>query len=294
MRKEIFYVEEPSAELRRDQMEMIVWESAPHSVAAMAHTHSEIELLYILDGHLIATTDGRQYALMPGDLILFRGGAIHHIIALETPRNRYYCAKIKTTLLQNLSGHSDAADYTVRLASERAGTRCLWKREELEGTPALYHMEHLAEEFERQGYGSEIAMKCHVAALILCLLRDSRNARQTTEETDAHTHPADRDSRLIIYLHRHFTEELDERTLAAHFNVSYGYFPRWFKRASGMTFKQYLNHLRLNYAEQLLLTSDLSVTEIASACGYNNVAYFISLYRRHKGITPKKAAQRQG
>ena len=101
MRKEIFYVEEPSAELRRDQMEMIVWESAPHSVAAMAHTHSEIELLYILDGHLIATTDGRQYALMPGDLILFRGGAIHHIIALETPRNRYYCAKIKTTLLQD-------------------------------------------------------------------------------------------------------------------------------------------------------------------------------------------------
>ena len=274
--------------LEEDKMEMIVWESAPHSVATFAHTHPEIELLYILDGRFIATADGQQYPLEPGDLILFRANAIHHVITLDEPTNRYYCVKMKTTLLQSLSGRANAADYTVRLASDRAGTQCLWKRAALDGTEAAYHMTRLAEEFEGQGYGAEIAMKCHAVALILALLRACR-AEGDTAVGDA---MSERDSQLITYIRRHFTEELDVHTLAARYGVSYGYFSRWFKCTAGMPFKSYLNLLRINFAEQLLLTTSSSVTEVAGACGYNNVSYFIDLYRRQKGETPKQTAKR--
>jgi AraC-like DNA-binding protein len=47
--------------------------------------------------------------------------------------------------------------------------------------------------------------------------------------------------------------------------------------------------VRLSRAENLLLTTDLSVTEIAAACGYGSLSYFIAEYKRGKGKTPRDA-----
>ena len=58
-----------------------------------------------------------------------------------------------------------------------------------------------------------------------------------------------------------------------------------------MSFKEYLNLTRVNHAERLLMTTQKSVTEISSLCGYNNVSYFISVYRRLKGRTPLRTAR---
>ena len=68
--------------------------------------------------------------------------------------------------------------------------------------------------------------------------------------------------------------------------MSYSYFAKSFKEATGKTFTEYLNFTRINEAEQMLINTDLSVSEIATRCGYNNISYFISLYKRHKGKTP--------
>ena len=96
--------------------------------------------------------------------------------------------------------------------------------------------------------------------------------------------------RAVVHIRRHFKEDLSAEALAARMGVSYSYFSRSFGRVVGKSFKEYLNLTRVNYAEQLLLTTGKSVTEIAAECGYNNVSYFISVYRRMKGTTPKRTA----
>ena len=60
----------------------------------------------------------------------------------------------------------------------------------------------------------------------------------------------------------------------------------------GKSFREYLNMTRINRAQQMLLTTNKSVTEISSACGYNNVSHFIATYRQIKGITPKSAGKK--
>jgi AraC-like DNA-binding protein len=72
--------------------------------------------------------------------------------------------------------------------------------------------------------------------------------------------------------------------------LSYSYFSRSFKRVMGMSFKKYLNMIRVNRAEQMLITGDHSVSEVAIECGYNSISYFISVYRSLKGTTPFKTA----
>jgi len=73
--------------------------------------------------------------------------------------------------------------------------------------------------------------------------------------------------------------------------MSYSYFSRSFRRVTGLSFKKYLNQTRINRAEQMLLTGNGSVSEIAMECGYNSISYFISVYKSIKGTTPYKTIQ---
>lgn len=50
----------------------------------------------------------------------------------------------------------------------------------------------------------------------------------------------------------------------------------------------YLNSYRIEQASAFLINSELSVTEIAQRCGFNDSAYFTKVFKRYKNITPKK------
>ena len=52
--------------------------------------------------------------------------------------------------------------------------------------------------------------------------------------------------------------------------------------------QQYITHLRLEYAKQLLQDTDTPVTEIAMQSGYQNVSYFIRIFKKTYGVSPLK------
>ncbi len=65
------------------------------------------------------------------------------------------------------------------------------------------------------------------------------------------------------------------------------YFCRWFKKVTGITFKNYLIHLKIEYACKLLAMHK-TVSETSSLCGYENISYFIRLFSKVKYCTPKQ------
>ena len=58
-----------------------------------------------------------------------------------------------------------------------------------------------------------------------------------------------------------------------------------------MTFKKYLNKLRIDHAQKMLAKGGRNISEIAADCGFNSISYFISTYRSIVGITPYKHLQ---
>lgn len=66
------------------------------------------------------------------------------------------------------------------------------------------------------------------------------------------------------------------------------YFARLFRAVMGKTFKKYLVSVRLAKAKSILLSTDVSVTDVAMACGYSNLSYFISEYKKEFGKTPRQ------
>ncbi|RXZ79531.1 AraC family transcriptional regulator [Paenibacillaceae bacterium] len=71
-------------------------------------------------------------------------------------------------------------------------------------------------------------------------------------------------------------------------NHSVGHINRVFKQYLHTTPTAYINHLRLGYARNLLLTTHLSILEIAYEAGFDNLSHFYHLFKKHYGASPGK------
>lgn len=76
-------------------------------------------------------------------------------------------------------------------------------------------------------------------------------------------------------------------------NLSYYHFSRLFKKATGFNYNNYCNHLRVQYAEELLLHSDLSIAEITSAVGLETNSGLTRLFKRTLGISPMQYRKKE-
>lgn len=91
---------------------------------------------------------------------------------------------------------------------------------------------------------------------------------------------------LIQYIYEHFQEPLTLDYLAQELHVSKYYLSHIFSDHLQMNFRQYLNHFRLDYARQLLQTTNYSVTRVWEESGFNSQCSFNRAFLDHVGKTP--------
>lgn len=98
--------------------------------------------------------------------------------------------------------------------------------------------------------------------------------------------PLDRIQASLNHLNRHYAEPLRLETLASMEYLSPSRYSALFRRMTGRSPQQYLIELRLKNARELLLSTNLSVAEVARSVGYDDALYFSRLFRRHFGFSP--------
>lgn len=85
-----------------------------------------------------------------------------------------------------------------------------------------------------------------------------------------------------------FTIEIIANSL----HLSHAQLCRLFKKQTGETMISYLNRLRMDYAEKMLIESDRNATEICYAAGYQDYTYFLTLFKKRHGMTTNEYRQR--
>ena len=88
------------------------------------------------------------------------------------------------------------------------------------------------------------------------------------------------------YLLEHSAEEVDMEALALQLGLSYSRFRSIFKKHTGTAPHQYQLNIRMNKARDLLLHSDLPVSEISDRLGFSSAYYFSRLYKKRHGCSP--------
>ena len=127
---------------------------------------------------------------------------------------------------------------------------------------------------------SKIYLQTMVEELVIIALREFSVCPERIESVFL--------NRALGYLYSHFAEDINVSTAAAYVGYTPNYFNTVFRKTVGIPFGEYLRDMRLKYAENLLRSGDLTVTEVAVESGFESPAHFSRSFSEKYGTSPRE------
>lgn len=229
------------------------------------HWHEFYEIEYIVSGHAVQTINGIEYEVGPGFSVLVTPADMHSYknVSKEdflTIHNAKFSPFILPPELQTMLNN---------ITSPLCG-HCP------EVGPLL---DKILIEYN----GNDLARNHYIISCItqICIL-----LFRCCEEVPNYVSSPDRE--MILYIREHFLEPISVETVAQIVHLSPNYFSEYFKTHMGTGFSAYVKNLRLEFAANLLLTSNLSVKEVAAKSGFNSLTHFFISFKSIYGTTPEE------
>jgi transcriptional regulator GlxA family with amidase domain len=137
--------------------------------------------------------------------------------------------------------------------------------------------------------GHEIALQC-ARSLLVSMPRSRQSGYSVLPLSRPHSD--DRIRQAEDYLQQHFVHGVSLDALASRIGMSPRNFIRRFKAATGRLPGEYIQMLRMSSAREMLERGHVPVQNVCSRVGYEDVAFFRSLFKRHTGMTPAEYRSR--
>lgn len=241
----------------------------------MPHWHAELEFVYMIDGSLSVTRNGITQVIRSGEFYFCNTKTIHFT---KTPDNisnhKYIVLLISHEFL--LRFHKECMFHIPEgEAYEKLKTQLkrLVDLSELE----LSEMNTLNLDIEKNKVILDI---CQIL-LSECIADETQMLPKTIATTGyAKT--------IMEYVCEHYNQPLTLPHLAEIVGLSPQYLSKNFKRATDMGVNEYINQIRLEYANENLINSDITITEAALNNGFPNVKTYVRLCKSVYGMTPSE------
>ncbi|GKU82182.1 hypothetical protein NCCP28_15780 [Niallia sp. NCCP-28] len=251
------------------------------------HYHKEVEFLAIIEGNLAIQNKYNTTILGPGDVYIMGTSQPHRSCKPAFGVLKYIVFQV------DLTKHFDQSILPYLYCFSELTHPLEQLNYIFEMNPLIKQEAHCLiidsfKEAQEQQKGYEIAINYHIKKLMLLLVRhDTKNLLNYTEENDL-----TRLKPVLDYIDHHLQHKISVEEAANLLNLSYHYFIKYFKKIMGLSFVDYINFKRIKKAELLLLTSDLSITEISYEIGISNIAQFYKLFKRLNNCSPKEFKQK--
>lgn len=250
-----------------------------------AHYHPYYEFYYLLSGTRRIFINDTIYSVKKGDLIIIPKGELHRTTYIGGETHERIVMVFSDTfidpLINTLNPDTVKKFFNVRQISIPPNRRD--------------YVEELFEKIIREHNGidqySDSMLTVYVYELILFVFRCNENAKTAYPAGDIGDYIISDAARFIS---GNFTQNFSLAQLAAKYNMSPSYFSRKFKLCTGFGYKEYLITVRTIEACRLLLNTDMSITEIAEKCGFEDSNYFGDCFKKIKGISPREYRKANG
>lgn len=117
---------------------------------------------------------------------------------------------------------------------------------------------------------------------------------ESCEFIPIHDYDTDLINAILKYCDEHYADyQLSRSSLADQFHLSKSSISKYFKANSGVNFSAYIEKLRIQQAEKLIMEKKLSIREIAEEVGYQNITTFYNAFRKIEKCTPTEWRQQK-
>ena len=271
MAHEHFYVKRPERE-SLVQPELIytgLLEDAPNWFN-IQHSHDFCEILYVAGGAGEAILEGKKFRLAPGDLVVVNPGTLHEERSDAKAPLRLIFLAIRDFAVPGLpAGCLSQEKYRVLSCGEYRYKMDIYLRELLQETSSQIE------------FYQEISQGLVSALLVLVM----RLIRINPEDEAALSQEC---QKIKEYLDQNFTSLITLDSLSETVYISKHYLSHLFKEQTGISPIKYLTSKRMEKACELLSETELPVSEVSKAVGYENPLYFSQVFKRIYGISPVK------
>ncbi len=249
------------------------------------HTHSYYEILLVNEGELSCKIELEIEKLFAGDVIFVPPFVPHSTFREKEGRMRCTVVKFSPYFLSPeeltnsdvtclLNSPNYSAPYYV-FKSSQGNTEEL--KERLLRTLKLESDKDL---------GYETALRGELSCLFVKLLQLCDNDIYQNGIPDIDERQLKQLRAALQYVKENYQYDISMAEVARECEMSYYSFSRFFSQMTKKSFSEYLLDTRLSYAQKILLSEKSSISEVAAACGFEYVSYFIRRFKQKYGVTP--------
>ncbi|WNR45686.1 helix-turn-helix transcriptional regulator [Paenibacillus roseipurpureus] len=251
----------------------------------LLHSHNGYEIYLVVGGSGHYLVGDRLFPLHAGSLTIIHPKVLHrpyHGRSLEFHR---YVLSLDESYLERLHDMFHVSDLSIaRLLAEGHADASHYFL-----TPQQLHvmqtiLAELTQYLAARDSLYELAVLRGISAFFLELLPLQKDAASQAIKRDDPQLIGD----VLAYLIGHYQENILIEDLVLRFPVSRSQLFTLFKETTGTTIGQFLTEYRLNAAKRLLMESDQTVTDIASATGFGDISHFFHVFKKETGLTPKQ------
>jgi AraC-like DNA-binding protein len=213
-------------------------------------------------------SEGRTYYFSDGRELVTRGGDLFYL-----PKGSSYRAEPHVRI-------GDNSCYAINFDANIQDEPFVMSFRNTE--PVLRLFKSAEEEWKRQSPFCDVAIRKIIYELLLLIFREAQK-KYVSPSTDELILPA------VERIHSEFTKnDISVSELSSACGISEAYFRRIFLNKYGVSPKEYIIGLRMNFAKQLLLSGEFSISSVAELCGYSEPTHFSREFSRRVGMPPAK------
>ncbi|HHW47290.1 MAG TPA: AraC family transcriptional regulator [Clostridiaceae bacterium] len=281
---------------RKDELVYVNRSDELKEYHGIMHKHDFIEIAYVIDGSGVHIVGENEYETSKGDLFIINYDVPHGFFPKENGREIpvvYNCVFMPEFLDSSLFNSVHFQDVTSSFLfkslfpDDHAISPVLTLRgTEFSEIGSLFSKMYAEYKSEKKGYCDMI--RAYLIELIIKIFRYIDAKKEYV--------PASRNVELvnkaIQYLKSNYNSEIKLEDLAMKSFISKNYFSKLFREKTGISFSDYVQHIRIDEACNLLRTTDMKVIDIASQVGIKDIKFFYEVFKKITGQTPGEYRKR--
>lgn len=258
-----------------------------HGQKTQAHVQDFIELAYVVKGELKQRILDKDITFQEGELCLLDRNCVHQDYLLDNSSVILFLCLRNDALLEimneNITTQKIITFLQGALMEQKEMQQYIHFKPSENATPKMEELfSLLLKELWEENVGSHLIVKGLLMRIFRLLSTQFEFQLSKQQKKDMNWAIYED---ICHYMETHYkTVTIQELSKVFHFQEDY--FNRLFRKRTGKTYCETLQNIRLFRAEEFLLHTDMTISEIAEEVGYRNKSYFYKLFTEKYGMTP--------
>lgn len=243
---------------------------------ADCHYCNNYEILYMADGKMRFGLENNEYIVQKGDVVFIDYAQIHYFLPTHKNDSFHYCP---VCFGETIFGIEE--DFCRKFLRNYKINTFL----RLDSKLMSRMKDELFNIYRNKKLGYEFILKSWLFEVMYEIIESGQYTKrsQYIDKSDVQSQTV---KSIIEYIETHYTEKITLDDIFSGRMYSQSHLAKLFKQYTSMTVVDFLNRYRMTKAREYLISSDLSITNISSKCGFDHSHYFTLLFKKHHGCTP--------